>query len=591
MDAPDRARQDGPGFGLAEAERAPAPPPNAPVSLAEAAPMRLGALGVDPPARRIAHDDGREEILQPKVMQVLVALVRADGRIVSRDALFAACWPGVVVGEDALNRVIVQLRRIAAGVGAGAFSLETIAKVGYRLTPAVPPPRAEAPAARPAARAPSICVLPFANMSDDPRQAYFSDGVSEDIITDLSKVAALFVVARTTAFAFRDRRIDAPGIAAELGVGHVLEGSVRKEGGRVRITAQLIDGATGGHVWAERYDRDLKDIFALQDEISQAIVAALRLQLLPRERQAIAHRGTTNLEAYDLYLMARRYYVGGREGDARSLEAIVRLCRRATEIDPGYALAWALIAEAQTSNCFTLDRGGEDGAAAIERALALDPDLAEAHAMKARHLMRRDRIAEAFAEVELALRLDPESWAVNSEAGRLYYGEQRFAEAIRHFEKATALGQASAGDPGMLMSSYHALGDWDGVRRAARKTADRAEQALTRDHVNGASIGCGVGALAALGEAARARDLMARALLIDPDNPRMRYNFACGAVAFLHDADLALDLLAPVFETMTAGELAHARIDPDLRAVQADPRFTALAAAAERRLAMAAGTD
>jgi len=395
------------------------------------------------------------------------------------------------------------------------------------------------------------------------------------------------VVARTTAFALRGRGMDIPSLAAQLGVGHVLEGSVRKEAGRVRITAQLIDGASGGHLWAERYDHDLSDIFALQDEISQAIVAALRLRLLPQELQAIAHRGTTSLEAYELYLMARRYYVGGREGEIPSLEAMTRLCRRATEIDPGYARAWALMAEAQTTTCFTHDLRGEDGARAIERALALDPDLAEAHAMKARHLMRQDRMAEAFVEIEIALRLDPESWAVNSEAGRLYYGEQRFSEAVGHLEKATALGYASAGDPGMLMSSYRAIGDEEGVLRAARKTADSAEQALSRDHVNGAAIGCGVGALAALGEMTRARDVMARALLIDPDNPRMRYNFGCGAMAFLHDADLAMEMLAPVFETMTQGELAYARLDPDLAALQGDPRFEALAAKAERRLAAA----
>src|SRR5262249_13956370 len=150
----------------------------------------------------------------------------------------------------------------------------------------------------------SVCVLPFANMSDDPQQEYFSDGISEDIITDLSKVSALFVVARNTAFTFKGRSVEVPTVARQLGVSHVLEGSVRKAGGRVRITAQLIDGASGGHVWAERYDRDLDDIFALQDEISQAIVAALKLKLLPEEKKAIEHRGTASVDAYNLYLMA-----------------------------------------------------------------------------------------------------------------------------------------------------------------------------------------------------------------------------------------------------------------------------------------------
>src|SRR6266487_2871874 len=193
----------------------------------------------------------------------------------------------------------------------------------------------------------SICVLPFANMSGDPEQEYFSDGISEDIITDLSKVSALWVAARNTAFTFKGKHVDAPQIARQLKVSHLLEGSVRKAGGRVRITAQLIDGATGGHIWAERYDRDLNDIFALQDEISQAIVAALKLKLLPEEKKAIEQRGTTNPEAYKLYLMARQYSVTGNIGNARRSEAIIRLCQRATEIDPDYAHAWALMANAQ----------------------------------------------------------------------------------------------------------------------------------------------------------------------------------------------------------------------------------------------------
>ena len=147
----------------------------------------------------------------------------------------------------------------------------------------------------------AICVLPFANMSGDPEQEYFSDGITEDIITDLSKVSALAVTSRNSAFMYKGKHVDIPKVAREFGVSHVLEGSVRKAGGRVRITAQLIDAASNNHVWAERYDRELNDIFALQDEISNAIVKALRVKLLPKEKEAIAQRGTDNVEAYNLY--------------------------------------------------------------------------------------------------------------------------------------------------------------------------------------------------------------------------------------------------------------------------------------------------
>ena len=171
----------------------------------------------------------------------------------------------------------------------------------------------------------AICVLPFANMSGDPEQEYFSDGITEDIITDLSKVSALSVVSRNSAFVFKGKHVDVPKVARELKVSHVLEGSVRKAGGRVRITAQLVDGSINDHVWAERYDRELNDIFALQDEISEAIVKALKLKLLPEEKRAIEQRGTDNVEAYNLYLMTRQLYVTGHEGDARRAEAIIRL--------------------------------------------------------------------------------------------------------------------------------------------------------------------------------------------------------------------------------------------------------------------------
>ncbi len=156
-----------------------------------------------------------------------------------------------------------------------------------------------------------ICVLPFANMSGDPEQEYFSDGITEDVITDLSKVSALAVVSRNSAFMYKGKLVDVPKVARELKVQYVLEGSVRKSGGRVRISAQLVDGANNDNVWAERYDRDLNDIFALQDEISEAIVKALKLKLLPEEKKAIEQRGTSNLEAYNLYLMARQHYATG----------------------------------------------------------------------------------------------------------------------------------------------------------------------------------------------------------------------------------------------------------------------------------------
>ena len=436
----------------------------------------------------------------------------------------------------------------------------------------------------------SVCVLPFANMSGDAEQEYFSDGISEDITTDLSKVSALEVIARNTAFQFKGHSIDVSEVAKMLGVSHVLEGSVRKAGNRVRVTAQLIDGRTGGHIWADRYDRELTDIFAIQDEISQAIVAALKLQLLPEEKKAIEQRGTTNVEAYNLYLLARKYWISGNWGDTRHLELVIRLCAQAVEVDPNYARAWGLLALVQCILHFTFGGCVEDGTAAAERALQLDRAIAEAYCVRARHLYEQDRFEEADQALSQALELEPDSWEVNREAARIFYFERRFAEAVRHYEKAVALDDTDYHSWSMLGSAYDALGDSKGVERAAGMAVAQAKRVVSYDPLNGAALGTLVSGLGYLGDREQANEWIDRALLVCPDNIFMRYNFACIEASRFKDAEAALDLLEPLMPKFNASAVKAVVADPDLDALRDLPRFKRLVDEAVQRVGLGRAT-
>jgi adenylate cyclase len=433
----------------------------------------------------------------------------------------------------------------------------------------------------------SVCVLPFVNMSGDPEQEYFSDGISEDIITDLSKVSALSVIARNTAFTFKRQSVDVKDVAKTLGVDHVLEGSVRKAGNRVRITAQLIDGKAGDHLWADRYDRDLTDIFEIQDEISKEIVRALKIRLLPEEEHAIETRGTENAQAYNLYLMARQQWIWGSWGNSRRDEAIVRICKQATTFDTAYAEAWALLALAQTELRFWHGKD-DDPLPAAERALEINPRLAEPHCVKVRYLEQEGRHEEADKQLAEALRLGPESWEVNRETARLMFRRDRMGDAIRYFERASQLMDTDFHSCLMLQTCYLGEGDEAAALDAARRTLERSEVALSKDPTNGAALAAGASSLIMIGEVDRAKDWLQRALLLDPENLMVRYNVACSLTFRNSDLEGALDLLAPYFERIDSpGQVRHAEIDPDMDPLRNDPRFKAMIGEARARLGMA----
>jgi TolB-like protein/class 3 adenylate cyclase len=288
---------------------------------------------------------------------------------------------------------------------------------------------------------PSIAVLPFANMSGDPEQEYFSDGISEDIITDLSKIADLFVIARNSSFSYKGQSINIPSVAGELGVRYILEGSVRRGGDRVRVNAQLIDAASGGHLWAERYDGDLTDIFAMQDEVTANIVQALAVTLRADEERRVGQKGTDNLAAYELMLRGREFFLRTNyEGTQLAKEVL----EQAIELDSGFGLAYAYLSH--NHNMDYVNGWSEDPQASLRRAhelakrgVELMPDDAHVHVALAGTLVWLRRHDEAIAEAERALELDPNYAHGQFELGRCLLHAGRAAEALKPFDQAVRL--------------------------------------------------------------------------------------------------------------------------------------------------------
>src|SRR5579862_409801 len=422
---------------------------------------------------------------------------------------------------------------------------------------------------------PSIVVLPFNNMSGDPEQEYFSDGITEDIITDLSKVSGLFVIARNTAFTYKGKKLKVQEIAQELGVSFVLEGSVRKAGARVRVTGQLINGKDGGHVWADRYDRDLTDIFAIQDEITHAIVEQLKVKLLPPEKKSLAQTQTDNVEAYTYYLRGRQFF--HRHSKPYYLMAR-RMFTKAVELDPMYARAYAGIADCDSFLFvhYHADVSLDGILATSARALELEAGLAEAHASRAVALSLVKRDDEAMAEFERAIALDPNSFEAHYFYARFCYTQDKLDRAAELFERAAEIKPDDYQAPSILLQVYRALGRRNtDIKECAQKALERAENEL-RLHPENARPAClGAGCLIELGETDRAREWLSRAIAIDPDDGVTQYNVACGYCR-LGDVDAAFELLEKMLLNASGWLKSWIRFDSDLDALRKLPRYQKL---------------
>jgi adenylate cyclase len=421
---------------------------------------------------------------------------------------------------------------------------------------------------------PSIAVLPFNNMSGDSEQEYFSDGITEDIITDLSQISGLSVVARHTAFTYKNRPVNVQEVGRELGVAYVLEGSVRKAGGRVRVTGQLINSTNGNHVWADRFDRELTDIFAIQDEITHAIVEQLKVKLHPQERKSIAQAPTDNIEAYTYYLKGRDFL---NRRSKRYLQLARQMFAKAVELDPMYARAYAGMADCDSYLYMTYHEkvAMEKVLATTEKALALDPNLAEAHASRGVALSAGQRYEEAKDEFEKALALNPDSYEAHYFYARSNFAQGKVDRAAALFERAAEIKPDDYQVPCLLVGIYKSLGRRQDAKNAARKGVELAERELILHPEDSRPAQLGAGAWFLLGEKERAREWTARSLTIDPDDLVAQYNAAC-SYSRLGDIDTALGLLEKCLPNLGHEKVNWAKYDSELDPLRRHPRYLTL---------------
>jgi len=420
----------------------------------------------------------------------------------------------------------------------------------------------------------SVAVLPFADMSREKDQEYLCDGIAEEILTALAKVRGLRVSARTSSFLYRSTALDTREIARRLGVAALLEGSVRKAGERLRIATQLVDAASGYHLWSERYDREMTDVFAIQEEIARNVADALQVTLSPGERNALGRPAARDVRAYDYYLRGRRYYFQYRR---RSAEFALEMFERAIEIDPGYARAWAGVADCAAFLFLYVERSERNRAraeSASRRALELDPELAEAHASRGVALSAAGDATQAQAAFESALRLDPGLFEAHYFYARHAFAQGDPEKAILLYEQAMAVRPEDYQAPLLVAQIYADLGRRNEAEATQRRGLKLAEEHLRFNPDDIRARYLAANALVALGERERGLDWARTALALDPDEAMLLYNVGC-IYALAGEIEEAIEVLERAYAAGLT-EKGWYQHDSNLDALREHPRFQAL---------------
>jgi len=420
----------------------------------------------------------------------------------------------------------------------------------------------------------SVAVLYFENPGGAKEDEYFRDGITEDIITELSRIKELWVLTRSAVMAFRDKAVTAPEVGQQLDAAYVLEGSLRRAGDRLRITARLVETRTARSVWAERYDRKLEDIFAIQDEIAQNIAGALKVMLTDQEKRAIEKAPTANVQAYDYYLRGRQFFHQFRR---KSFEYARQMFARAIVIDPGYARAYAGVADC-CSHLYMYWGGNNDdlkeAEAASRKAVELDPDLAEAHVSRGLAVLMTKNYAESRREFERAIQLDPKLFEAYYFHARACFQQGKLEEAAQLFEQACKVNPEDYQAPNLLGQTYIGLGRKLEGEAARQRALQIIEKRLEFHPDDARALYMGASGLTESGQRERALGWTRRALAIDPNDPAVLYNVAC-SYAQIGLSEEAIDCLE---RALAQGEWykGWAEHDSDLDPLRSHPRFQTL---------------
>ena len=538
---------------------------------------RFGPFHLDVRERRLSR--GCEVIpLRLKVFDTLRVLVENAGRLVTKQELLDTVWPETSVEENNLNHNVSVLRKALGDRATGEHYIETVPRVGYRFVASVEGPIAQAStdSRSPGPGVTSIAVLPFADMSSSRDQDYLCEGVAEEIIDALTHVTGLRVAARSASFQFRGPAVDVGAAGRQLGVAALLEGSVRKTDQRLRITVQLVDVADGYRRWSQRFDRTLDDVFAIQDEIAEAVVASLRSgNLSPSERAALRRPHTTS-EAYEYYLRGRQYLPRMSHPD---LERSRAMFARAIEMDAGYGPAWAGLATVHATLYEWFGASDDDLEAAgrvSRRALELSPGLAEAHTARGFALSLSRRYDEAEREFDEAIGINPNSFDAHYYFARSSFARGDVERSAILFRSAAEVRQEDFQSPFLLAQSLRMLGQFEEARAANQDGVKRAERVLALNPVDVRALSLGSLALFVDGQTDRAINWSRKSLELYPDDMSTLVCATC-----LRAQNGEKEEAIATFErlvTLGWGKRDWVEHDPDYDSLRDDPRFQRLLA-------------